>query len=151
MRTMAEHDIVLGKDVQIGRFAMIGDGARIGDRCVLGEETVVDKKAVLDEGCILGKAAVVAEEARLGKDTALLHIKDFIPYAEERGQQLKASVPNTDVFSNVVSCAAGLGDMDYAPLCALAKERSIPMTLENTNPGNAEAAREHLEKIGASL
>jgi len=25
------------------------------------------------------------------------------------------------------------------------------MTLENTNPGNAVAAREHLEKIGASL
>ena len=64
---------------------------------------------------------------------------------------LKATVDNTDVFSNVVSCACGLGDMDYAPLCALAKEHNVPMTLENTNPGNAVAAREHLEKIGASL
>ena len=107
---------------------------------LLSEDNVADAKAIIADGV-----------ARLGKDTALLHIKDFIPYAEERGQQLKASVPNTDVFSNVVSCAAGLGDMDYTALCALAKERNIPMTLENTNPGNAVAAREHLEKIGASL
>ena len=88
---------------------------------------------------------------RLGKDVALLHMKDFTPYASEKGQHLKATVDNTDVFSNVVSCACGLGDMDYAPLCALAKERNVPMTLENTNPGNAVSAREHLEKIGASL
>jgi hypothetical protein len=78
-------------------------------------------------------------------------MKDFTPYTTERGQQLKATVPNTDIFSNLVSCACGLGDMDYAPLVALAMAKDIPMTLENTNPGNAVAAREHLEKIGASL
>ena len=107
---------------------------------LLSEDNVADAKPIIADGI-----------ARLGKDTALLHMKDFIPYAEARGQALKAGVPNTDVFSNVVSCACGLGDMDYAPLCSLAKERNIPMTLENTNPDNAVAAREHLEKIGANL
>lgn len=107
---------------------------------LLSEDNVADAKAIIADGI-----------ARLGKDVSLLHMKDFIPYATERGQQVKATVDNTDVFSNVVSCACGLGDMDYAPLCALAKARSIPMTLENTNPGNAEAAREHLEAIGANL
>lgn len=107
---------------------------------LLSEDNCQDAKAIIADGV-----------ARLGKDVALLHMKDFIPYATERGQQVKSTVDNTDVFSNVVSCACGLGDMDYAPLCALAKERSIPMTLENTNPGNAVAAREHLETIGARL
>ena len=107
---------------------------------LLSEDNVADAKAIIADGI-----------ARLGKDVSLLHMKDFIPYATERGQQVKSTVDNTDVFSNVVSCACGLGDMDYAPLCALAKERGIPLTLENTNPGNAVAAREHLEKIGANL
>ena len=89
--------------------------------------------------------------ARLGDKVSLLHMKDFIPYATERGQAVKAGTPNTDVFSNLVSCACGTGDMDYAPLLSLAKQRDLPMTLENTNPANAVAAREHLEKIGASL
>ena len=107
---------------------------------LLSEDNCADAKAIIADGV-----------ARLGKDVSLLHMKDFIPFASEKGQHLKATVDNTDVFSNVVSCACGLGDMDYAPLCALAKERNVPMTLENTNPGNAVAAREHLEKIGASL
>ncbi len=88
---------------------------------------------------------------RLGEAVSLLHMKDFTPFSGEKGKQIKATVDNTDVFSGLVSCACGLGDMDYAPLCALAKKYDIPMTLENTNPGNAVAAREHLEKIGASL
>ena len=107
---------------------------------LLSEDNYADAKTIIAEGI-----------ARLGKDTMLLHMKDYLPYAEERGQHIKNTVDNSDVFSNLVSCACGLGDMDYAPLCALAKERDIPMTLENTNPGNAVAAREHLEKIGASL
>ena len=102
---------------------------------LLSEDNCADAKAVIADGI-----------ARLGKDVSLLHMKDFTPFAGEKGQHIKATV-----FSNVVSCACGLGDMDYAPLCALAKERNIPMTLENTNPGNAVAAREHLEKIGATL
>ncbi|MBQ8556507.1 MAG: sugar phosphate isomerase/epimerase [Clostridia bacterium] len=130
------------------------------ERCerVLKAVNSPNLKVILDAVNLLGEANVhQAKEiiadgiARLGKDVSLLHMKDFIPYATERGQQIKATVDNTDVFSNVVSCACGLGDMDYAPLCRLAREHAIPMTLENTNPGNAVAAREHLEKIGASL
>lgn len=107
---------------------------------LLGEENVAQAKEVIAEGI-----------ARLGDRVSLLHMKDYIPYATARGQAVKAETPNTDVFSNVVSCACGLGDMDYAPLVALAKEHEIPMTLENTNPANAVAAREHLEKVGAQL
>ena len=107
---------------------------------LLGEENVARAKVVIADGV-----------ARLGDKVSLLHMKDFIPYGTERGQQVKAATPNTDVFSNVVSCACGTGDMDYAPLVALAKQHDLPMTLENTNPDNAVAAREHLEKVGASL
>ena len=107
---------------------------------LLGEENVADATAIIADGI-----------ARLGDKVSLLHMKDFIPYATERGQAVKAGTPNTDVFSNLVSCACGTGDMDYAPLLALAKQRDLPMTLENTNPANAVAAREHLEKVGAAL
>lgn len=107
---------------------------------LLGEENVADAKAIIADGI-----------ARLGDKVSLLHMKDFIPYATERGQAVKAGTPNTDVFSNLVSCACGTGDMDYAPLLALARQHDLPMTLENTNPANAVAAREHLEKVGAAL
>ncbi len=115
-------------------------------------KVILDAVNLLSEDNVAQAKAIVADGvARLGQDTALLHMKDFIPYACERGRQVKTDVPNTDVFSNLVSCACGLGDMDYAPLCALAKSRGVPMTLENTNPANAVAARKHLEMIGASL
>lgn len=115
-------------------------------------KVILDAVNLLSEDNAGSARAVIADGInRLGPDVALLHMKDFIPFADARGQKVKATVDNTDVFSNVVSCACGLGDMDYAPLCRLARERSIPMTLENTNPGNAEAARRHLEAIGAAL
>ena len=115
-------------------------------------KVILDAVNLLSEdNCADAKAIVADGVARLGKDVALLHMKDFTPFDSDKGRHIKATVDNTDVFSNVVSCACGLGDMDYAPLCALAKERGVPMTLENTNPMNAVAAREHLEKIGASL
>lgn len=107
---------------------------------LLSEDNVADAKAIIADGV-----------ARLGDSVSLLHMKDFIPYATQRGQDVKTRVPNTDVFSNVVSCACGLGDMDYRPLVALAKAKDVPMTLENTNPDNAVAAREHLENAGAQL
>ncbi len=107
---------------------------------LLGEENVADAKSVIADGI-----------ARLGDKVSLLHMKDYIPFATERGQAVKANTPNTDVFSGVVSCACGTGDMDYAPLVALAKKYDLPMTLENTHPGNAVAARQHLEDVGARL
>ena len=41
--------------------------------------------------------------------------------------------------------------MRYERLLAFAGRRDLPMTLEDTRPDNAEAARLHLEKIAATL
>ena len=107
---------------------------------LLAEENAAEARAVIADGI-----------ARLGEHVSLLHMKDFIPYADPRGQALLDSTPNAEVYSNVVSCACGTGDMDYAPLIALAKQHNLPMTLENTNPMNAVAARKHLEMVGGAL
>jgi sugar phosphate isomerase/epimerase len=49
--------------------------------------------------------------------------------------------------------AAGLGDMDYAPILKFAKEKKpfIHATLENTKPDNARQALEYLRQIEESL
>lgn len=107
---------------------------------LLGEENYRGRHAIIRDGV-----------ARLGSRTSLLHMKDTLPFETERGHHLKSTVPNTDVFSNLVSCACGLGEMDYAPLIALAQRYDLPMTLENTNPDNAVAARQHLETVGKEL
>ena len=62
----------------------------------------------------------------LGKDTAVVHIKDYV----RQGATLRA-------------VAAGHGEMDFSPIFDfLALERpDLPITLENTVPDNAEAAR----------
>ena len=39
--------------------------------------------------------------------------------------------------------------MRFERLLSLAKKHDLPMTLEDTVPDNAEAARLHLEKIAA--
>lgn len=110
---------------------------------------ILDAVNLLSIDNVLNARAIIQDGIdRLGSRVSLLHMKDFIPYPEERGQRVKASVPNTDVFSDLVSCACGTGDMDYRPLLALAKEHDLPMTLENTNPDNAIAARRHLEALG---
>jgi len=49
------------------------------------------------------------------------------------------------------ACACGLGGMKYEQLLSFAAGRDLPMTLENTVPDNAEAARLYLEKIAAAL
>ena len=80
----------------------------------------------------------VIEDAvrRLGDRVSLLHMKD---YRLEEG----AFRP--------ISIACGTGMMKYDRLLALAKERDLPMTLEDTTPANAAAAREHLVRIAATL
>ena len=70
---------------------------------------------------------------RLGDRVCVLHMKDFIP-------QPDAPRPRP------VPC--GQGNMRYEPLLALAWERDLPMTLENTTPDNAETTRRWLEDIG---
>ena len=82
------------------------------------------------------QADAIVEDAirRLGDKIIMLHMKDFEPLPDK-----------------VLSIACGTGRMRYERLLAYAKTRGLPMTLEDTRPDNAEAARLHLEKIAAAL
>ena len=68
----------------------------------------------------------------LGDDIAVVHIKDFVV---EDGK--------------LVSVAAGTGEMDYGDIIRFVKREKpyIHVTLENTNPGNAEAARAYIQGL----
>lgn len=68
----------------------------------------------------------------LGQDIAVVHIKDF---RIEDG--------------NLVSVAAGTGEMDYGEIIQFMKTRKphIHATLENTVPDNAVAAREYIQGL----
>lgn len=68
----------------------------------------------------------------LGEDIMMVHIKDYMPVDGE----LKAM-------------AAGLGMMDYTDVVKFMKERKpfIHVSLENTKPENAVAARMYMEKL----
>ena len=72
---------------------------------------------------------------RLGDRVRVLHMKDF---AVQPDGKLR-------------SCACGLGNMRYDRLLAFAKERGLPMTLEDTVPDNAEEARQYLERIAGEI
>lgn len=68
----------------------------------------------------------------LGDDIMMVHLKDF------------------NIKDNcLVSCAPGLGIMDYTDILKFLKCRKphIHVTLEDTKPDNAVAARIHLEKL----
>ena len=69
---------------------------------------------------------------RLGSRVCVLHMKDFT-------EQPEAARPKP------VAC--GQGKMKYGALLALARERRLPMTLENTVPENAEKTRLYLERL----
>ena len=68
----------------------------------------------------------------LGEDIAVVHLKDFVV----RDQQL-------------VSVAAGTGEMDYRNILHFMKEKKpyIHATLENTVPENAVASRKFIQDI----
>lgn len=68
----------------------------------------------------------------LGKDIAVVHIKDF-------------RVENNDL----VSIAAGTGEMDYTAIMRFIKKEKpfIHVSLENTNPGNAEESRRFIQSV----
>ncbi len=67
---------------------------------------------------------------RLGDRVCVLHMKDFVP---QPGADRPRPVP------------CGQGQMAYGPLLVLAREKNLPMTLENTTPDNAEQTRSWLE------
>ncbi|MBR3504643.1 MAG: sugar phosphate isomerase/epimerase [Clostridia bacterium] len=79
------------------------------------------------------RAEAVIDEAirRLGDRVRVLHMKDY------------TLAPDGAVRSG----ACGTGVMKYEKLIAFAKARNLPMTLEDTRPDNAEAARKYLEKF----
>ncbi len=68
----------------------------------------------------------------LGEDIMMIHIKDFMP-----------------LENKLESMAAGLGMMDYSDIMKFVKARKphIHMTLEDTKPDNAVAARKYMEKL----
>ena len=78
-----------------------------------------------------GEADAVIEDAirRLGDRVRVLHMKDF-----------------TATDGKIQASACGTGTMHYGQLLDFVRERLLPMTLENTVPENAEAARLYLEK-----
>jgi len=84
-----------------------------------------------------GKAEDVIQRAvsLLGDRVEILHMKDFVLTPEGK----------------MDACACGLGSMRYETLLSFAADRGLPMTLENTVPSNAEAARLHLEAVAARL
>ena len=71
----------------------------------------------------------------LGDRVRILHMKDFVITPEGK----------------MDACACGLGSMRYEQLLSFAAGKDLPMTLENTVPENAEAARLCLERIAAAL
>ena len=96
---------------------------------------------ILDAVNLIGPADVERRDEviadairRLGDRVRVLHLKDLIP---EEGK--------------VRSTACGQGVMRYDQLLAFGKARDLPMTLEDTRPENAEAARLYLEQIAAGL
>ena len=72
----------------------------------------------------------------LGEDVVIIHMKDY--QRTENG---------------LVSMACGLGEMNYADILRFAKYQKpfIQMTLEDTQPDNAEAARLYLEQLAEEL
>ncbi len=99
-------------------------------------------RIVLDAVNLLGpdtaqRADGIIEDAirRLGDQVRVLHMKDYVLAPD----------------GSVLSQACGTGRMRYERLLALAKKNDLPMTLEDTVPQNAEAARKHLEKIAQGL
>ena len=86
----------------------------------------------------LDQADAIFEEAmrRLGDRVRVLHMKDYRPAPENFRPD---------------SIACGTGIMRYDALLSFAKRHDLPMTLEDTTPENAEAARKHLEAAAAAL
>ena len=73
--------------------------------------------------------------SRLGDRVRILHMKDFVLTPD----------------CKMDACACGLGNMRYEQLLAFGTAGNLPMTLENTVPENAEAARLYLEQAAGKL
>ncbi len=103
-------------------------------------QIILDPVNLLHPDNLHRRDEVIAEAIELlGRDVAVIHIKDYV----------------NDGTENMPCCAAGLGEMDYSAVLRFAAEQKphIQMTFENTKPDNAQAAREHiqgmLDQLGA--
>jgi len=83
-------------------------------------------------------AQAIVDEAirRFGDRVSVLHMKDY--------------TVDPDAYMTK-ACACGTGLMGYERLLEFAGEKHLPMTLENTTPENAEAARLFLERTAGGL
>ncbi|MBR2798300.1 MAG: sugar phosphate isomerase/epimerase [Clostridia bacterium] len=83
-------------------------------------------------------AQAIVDEAirRFGDRVSVLHMKDY--------------TVDPDAYMTK-ACACGTGLMGYERLLEFAGEKQLPMTLENTTPENAEAARLFLERTAGGL
>ncbi len=107
---------------------------------------ILDAVNLLDRTNVNRADAVIQDAvSRLGDHVALLHMKDFLPENTPECIHAQETVANADMYDGLLSLAPGLGNMNYRMLLDLAKQRNLPMTLENTNPDNARQARLYLE------
>ena len=110
---------------------------------MLGDLDCDRVKIILDAVNLIDSAHVGCAEhvitdavRRLGERTVVLHLKDFVP------------APGAPRPTPV---ACGTGHMFYDALLRLAAARSLPVTLENTKPENAEASRLFLERTARQM
>lgn len=96
-------------------------------------QIIFDPVNLLDICNYKDRDAIIAEAIEtFGDDIAMVHIKDFVVSE-----------------GKLVSVAAGTGEMDYTQIIRFIKERKpyIHVTLENTVPENAKAARAYVQGL----
>ncbi len=96
-------------------------------------QIIFDPVNLLDHSNYQNREEIFAEAIDLlGEDIAMVHIKDFVVKDNE-----------------LVSVAAGTGEMDYSQIIRFMKEKKpyIHATLENTVPENAVTAREYIQNL----
>lgn len=96
-------------------------------------QIIFDPVNLLDSCNYRDRDAIIEEAIDLlGEDIAMIHIKDFVVQDGE-----------------LVSVAAGTGEMDYGKIMRFIKERKpyVHVTLENTVPENAVEARRYIQGL----
>jgi sugar phosphate isomerase/epimerase len=96
-------------------------------------QIILDPVNLLDYCNYKDQVAIVDEAIDvLGKDVAMVHLKDFV--VENEG---------------LTSVGAGLGEMDYSSVIRFMKTRKpfIHATLENTTPENNVQVKNYIQKL----
>lgn len=100
-------------------------------------QIILDPVNLLDNENYKDREAIINEAIELlGKDTAVVHIKDIVEGEDD-----------------LISVAAGTGIMNYENLLRFMKKDKpfIHATLEDTNPQNAVKARKYIQEIWDNL